>query len=86
MILGVSCDSPAENLAFKNKFSFPFDLLSDEDRSVSMAYGAAESASANYPSRISYLIDPHGKVAKAYAKVKPADHPDEVLKDLASAV
>lgn len=82
VILGVSCDTPAENKAFKEKFDFPYDLLCDEDRAVSMAYGAADSADTEYPARISYLVGPDGKVAKAYAKVTPADHPDEVLADI----
>ncbi len=81
-MLGISCDTPAENRAFRDKFGFPYDLLCDEDRAVSMAYGAADTADAKYPARISYLIDPEGRIAKVYAKVTPADHPDEVLKDL----
>ena len=79
VIVGVSCDSPAENRAFRDKFSFPFDLLCDEDRSVSMRYGAAESKDQQYPKRISYLIDPEGRIARAYGNVVPAEHPDEVL-------
>lgn len=81
-MLGVSCDSPAENRAFKAKFDFPYDLLSDEDRAVSMAYGAAQSADQGYPARISYLIGPDGRVAKVYDKVVPAEHPSQVLADL----
>jgi peroxiredoxin len=47
-----------------------------------MAYGACTDPKAGYASRISYLIDEQGKIAKVYAKVKPADHPAEVLADL----
>lgn len=32
--------------------------------------------------RVSVLIGPDGKVAAAYDKVTPADHPAEVLADL----
>jgi len=32
--------------------------------------------------RVSYLIDPQGKIAKVYPKVKPAEHAQEVLQDL----
>ena len=32
--------------------------------------------------RMSFLVDPCGKIAKIYEKVKPAEHADEVLKDL----
>ena len=79
----MSCDTPEDNAAFKAKFDFPYDLLCDVDRSVSMTYGAADSADAEYASRISYLIDPEGKVAKVYGKVVPAEHADQVLADLA---
>ena len=46
-----------------------------------MAYGACDDPSAGYAKRISYLIDEQGKVKKAYPKVSPKDHPDEVLRD-----
>ena len=81
-MVGISFDSPAENRAFQEKFSFPYDLLSDEDKSVGIAYGAAADADAQYPARISYLIDPEGRIAKVYDKVVPAEHPDQVLADL----
>jgi peroxiredoxin len=49
---------------------------------VALAYGACYSSDAEYASRISYLIDAGGKIAKAYPKVDAAKHPEEVLKDL----
>lgn len=79
--MGVSCDPATANKAFREKFSFPFDLLSDEDKSMCIAYGAAQADSPR-ASRISVLVDPSGTVAKVYDTVKPADHPDEVLADL----
>lgn len=82
MVLGASFDSPEENRAFQEKFGFPYDLLSDEDKSVGIAYGAAADTDAGYPARISYLIDPEGKIAVAYETVVPAEHPDQVLADL----
>ena len=76
-------DSPDDNKAFKEKFSLPYDLLSDSDKSMSIAYGAADADSPR-PARISVLIGPDGKVAAVYLKVTPADHPDEVLATLNS--
>jgi thioredoxin-dependent peroxiredoxin len=81
VILGCSMDSPEDNRAFKEKFDFPYDLLSDTDKSMSIAYGAAEADSPR-PARISVLVGPDGKVAAVYPKVTPADHPDEVLATL----
>lgn len=77
----MSFDSPEKNQAFQEKFDFPYDLLCDTDKAMSVAYGAA-AADASNPSRVSYLIDAEGVVLKAYETVKPADHPDEVLADL----
>ena len=82
VILGLSFDSTDDNRAFKEKFEFPYDLLSDTDKSVSVSFGAATNDQEK-ASRVSVLIGPDGKIAKAYAEVKPADHPDQVLADLA---
>ena len=79
-------DSPADNLAFKDKFSFPYDLLSDTDKSMSIAYGAA-GVDSSRPTRISVLVGPDGKVAAVYPEVDPRadpDHPTEVLATLDS--
>ena len=81
-ILGASFDSVEKNAAFAERFGFNFPLLSDTDRTVGLAYGAADDASAGSARRISYLIGPDGKIKKAYPKVNAAAHPEEVLKDL----
>ena len=81
MVVGISYDSPEANGRFREKFSFPYDLLSDTDGSVSIAYGVSEPDSARSP-RKSVLISPDGKVAVSYDTVKPADHPTQVLADL----
>jgi peroxiredoxin len=47
-----------------------------------MAYGACDDPKAGSARRISYVIGPDGTVQKAYPKVNPATHPDEVLEDL----
>jgi peroxiredoxin len=38
--------------------------------------------SDGHAKRISYLIGPDGRIRRAYATVKPAEHPAEVLRDL----
>ena len=82
MILGVSFDSVEENRAFAEKFSFPFLLLCDTDRAIGLAYGATDTADNRWAKRISYLIGPDGKVARAYPKVDAGKHPEQVLADL----
>lgn len=82
MILGVSFDKPAANLKFKEQYDFPFDLLSDETHEMGVAYGAAESAGDKSAKRISYVIGADGKIERAYATVKAAAHPEQVLSNL----
>ena len=82
LIFGVSPDSIESHQKFRAKMKFPFDLLSDESKAVALAYGAVDDLEAKTAKRISYLIGPDGKIKKAYATVKAADHPEQVLGDL----
>ena len=84
-ILGISFDTPEENKAFAESYNFQFPLLSDVDRKVGEAYKTKRPPDhdwTDFPRRLSYLIDPEGKIAKAYRVQEVAAHPDEVLEDL----
>lgn len=80
-MVGVSYDSEADNRAFREKFGFPYDLLSDVDGAMSTAYGVSEPDSQRSP-RKSVLVGPDGRVAMAYGTVKPDAHPGQVLADI----
>jgi peroxiredoxin Q/BCP len=82
-VLGVSFDTPADNAAFVATNNFPFRLLSDTDKGLAVAAGAADSTLRPWARRISYLVGADGKVLKAYADVNPAKHAEQVLSDLA---
>ena len=82
-ILGASFDTPADNAAFAKKFSFPFPLLSDTDRSLALAYGAADDPSSQFAKRVSCLIDEQGRVLRYYPQVAAREYVGEVLRDLA---
>jgi peroxiredoxin Q/BCP len=81
-VVGVSFDTPADNKTFADAHGFPFKLLSDVDKAMGIAWGAAADESAGYPRRISYLLDEEGKVLKVYPQVRPTAHAAEVLADL----
>jgi peroxiredoxin Q/BCP len=83
-VLGISFDSVDENRAFADESDFAFGLLCDVDRSVGMAYGAADAPEAGYAKRISYVIGKDGRILHAYPKVDPNTHLDQVLGDLAA--
>jgi thioredoxin-dependent peroxiredoxin len=81
-ILGISFNDVEQNAAFAEKNDFPFPLLCDTGRSVGMAFGACADNKARYASRVSFLIDEDGKIARIYDKVNPRDHPAQVLADV----
>ncbi len=81
-VFGVSFDTPAEQTAFVEKFKFNFPLLSDTERKLGVAFGAAESPSQANAKRVTVLIDPQGKVQRFYPKVDVKSHPEQILKDL----
>lgn len=86
-VYGISFDSPEDNGAFRTNNEFPFSLLSDETKEVGAAYEAIRDADdpfANFPKRVSYLIDAHGTIQKSYDVSDPAGHAGEVLADLAA--
>lgn len=86
-ILGVSVDSVKKHAKFVEKYSLPFTLLADEEKKIVEAYGVwgkKKFMGREYmgTNRVSYLIDPAGKIAKVYENVKPDEHADEVLADV----
>jgi thioredoxin-dependent peroxiredoxin len=87
-VWGVSADDERSHRKFAAKFDLNFPLLVDPDKSMIMAYGGWVEKSMYGKTymgvpRITYLIDPEGRVAKAWAKVKPEEHPGEVAEALA---
>lgn len=83
-IFGISKDSVESHEKFCKKEKLKIDLLSDVDGKVLEKYGVWIQKSMygkKYMgiSRESFLIGKNGKVLKHWAKVKPADHPQEVL-------
>ncbi len=87
MVLGVSCDSVAKHDKFIEKYNLPFVLLSDEDQNIVQKYGAwgpKKFMGREYEGvhRISFLINPDGKIQKIWPKVKPEEHAAEVLAEI----
>ncbi len=82
-VLGVSLDDATSHAKFAEKYGLPFPLLADTDGAVAKAYGALTSfGPVRYAKRHTYVIDPQGKVAKVYRKVKPKEHSDQLIADL----
>ncbi len=87
VILGVSTDSVSSHKKFANTYKLPFTLLADENKEVVGRYGVfgeKKFMGRTYmgTKRTSFLIDPSGKIAKVYEKVKPEQHAAQVITDL----
>ena len=88
VVLGVSPDSVASHEKFRDKYALPFPLLADEDHAVAEAYGVWGEKSMygrTYQGilRTTFVIDPAGRIARIFEKVKPKGHAREVLEALA---
>jgi peroxiredoxin Q/BCP len=86
-VLGISKDSVAAQARFKAKYDLPFPLLSDADGRVCDAYGVIADKSlygkiVRGIERSTFVIDPEGRVATVYRKVKVDGHAQAVLADL----
>ena len=84
-VYGVSLDDVESHAKFAEKYHVPFPLLADADKSVAKAYGVltfSEKMNLNYAKRETFVIDPHGKVAKHYLDVDPKENSAQVLADL----
>jgi thioredoxin-dependent peroxiredoxin len=88
VVWAVSADDEGAHRKFAAKFDLNFPLLIDPDRSMISAYGAWVEKSRYGKTfmgvpRVTYLIDPEGKVAQVWPKVSPEGHADEVAATLA---
>ena len=84
VVLGVSPDSGASHRKFIDQFDLPFTLLADEDRRICNAYGVWREKKMYGRktlgvARTTFVIDPQGRVAHVFEKVKPQGHDEEVL-------
>jgi peroxiredoxin Q/BCP len=87
VILGVSPDSPKKHRNFIEKKELQITLLADEDKEVLESYGVwqlKKMYGREYMGvvRSTFLIDPDGKIAKIWDKVKVKGHVEAVKKEL----
>ncbi len=90
VVLGVSPDSAARHVKFKEKYGLPFTLLADPEHEVAKLYGVwgeKRFMGKRYlgVSRTTFLVAPDGTVAKVIEKVRPGAHARDVLGLLATA-
>ena len=82
-VYGVSLDSPESHREFSAKYNLNFPLLTDQGGRASEALGVLREnrRSAN---RVTFLLDPDGRISRIYPEVSPETHADEILQDAAT--
>lgn len=82
-VVGISVDSSASHAAFAQKYKLPFPLLADEKGEVAARYGTlSDWLVYKFAKRYTFVIDPQGRMAKAYRSVDTAKHSAEIVADL----
>lgn len=84
-LLGVSADNAKAQSNFKNKYTFPFPLLADENKSVIQDFGVwgpKKFMGKEYDGihRTTFIIDESGIIIDLISEVKTKDHTAQILK------
>ena len=88
VIVGISPDKAEAQQKFATKYGLPYSFVPDTDHAIAEAYDVWKEKK-NYGKtymgieRTTFVIDPAGKIAKIYSKVKVVGHAEKVLAELA---
>lgn len=90
-VIGISPDSPERHRKFIEKNDLKITLLSDEDHKVLEKYQVWQKKKMYGKEfygvvRTTFIIDPEGKIAKAWHKVKVPGHVNEVVSTLTELI
>ena len=84
VVLGISPDDKTSHSRFIDKYSLPFSLLADTDKSICEAYvcGKRNMYGRKYMgvARTTFVIDEQGIITDIIKKVKTADHAAQVMR------
>ncbi len=90
VVLGISPDDEKSKAKFAGKYDLNFPILADQGAEVCGKYGVWQEKSMYGKTymgvvRTTYLINPNGKVAQRFDKVKVKGHTEAVLEALDAA-
>ncbi len=83
-VLGISPDTPKAQKKFQEKYSLPYTLLADADKTVAQLFGVLKEKNMYGKKvmgieRTTFLIAADGTIAQVWRKVKPEGHAEQIL-------
>jgi thioredoxin-dependent peroxiredoxin len=83
-VIGISRDDASSHEKFKANHALNFTLLTDPDHKTMDAYGAWGKKMFGQEGvlRKTFIIDPTGNVVKAYGRVTPVGHGEQITGDI----
>jgi peroxiredoxin Q/BCP len=83
-VIGISADSVSAHQKFSTKYSLPFTLISDPDRTIIEAFGVwgpKQFMGKKYDGihRTSFLFDVDGTLVKVIEKPNTKNHAEEII-------
>lgn len=86
-IIGVSLDTAESHKSFCTQENLTFKLLADPNHKVVDEYGVPVKSMGpvSYAARVTYLINPAGKIVKVWPDVKVGNHSEDVLAAIEAA-
>lgn len=80
VVVGVSTDDVESHRQFAEEHGLSFPLLADPAGEVLERYGVPSRL--GMAARVTFVIDPRGRIARVFEDVDPAVHVDEVVETL----
>jgi len=79
-VIGVSFDSIDSHRQFQQRYDLRFPLAADRDHAIARAYGVPRMLGIlPVAKRVSFLVDPEGRIAEVWPSVNPQRHAADVL-------
>tara|TARA_Y100000588_G_scaffold395230_1_gene521577 strand:+ start:9515 stop:10135 length:621 start_codon:yes stop_codon:yes gene_type:complete len=79
-VLGISTDNLKTQRKFKKDKELPFDLIADSDKKISQKFGVL--GDLGFASRITFIVNPEGKIAYVFTSVRVGIHDQEVMEKI----
>lgn len=83
-VLGINLDGQESHCSWHAREKLPYHLLSAAGSDVAQRYGVDKKLLFLFQTvaRVTFLIDPEGRVAHVWESVSPRGHAEEVLSEL----